>query len=262
MPARNEFGNKTKKKKGRAPSHQNKFAFKHNPSSKKTEKILSMPNIHVCQRCYDKIEWRKKYRKYKPRTQPGKCNECPKRNVKAAYHTICTDCTTGSAKAKEVIRKSREESPELDETTAVLRACAVCVKEIALPDPPGDDDDDDRDYVDAMSRLNLRQKRALERKAAKEQLEREREKKSKGRDDSDNDDHDNDDDDDDNEETRGRGPLDASAEDVSADEDNNSPDYGDDDDDPFLKAIGGADKLLTGEAYQRKLLEQQEEKQQ
>ena len=55
--------NTKKKKKGRAPKHQNTFAFKHNPKSKKTEKILSSPNVGVCKRCYDKIEWRKKYRK-------------------------------------------------------------------------------------------------------------------------------------------------------------------------------------------------------
>jgi len=83
----------TKKKKGgRAPAHQNKFAFRHNPKSKKTEKILNSPNIGLCRRCHDKIEWRKTYRKYKPRTQPGKCNLCQRRNIKAAYHTICGEC--------------------------------------------------------------------------------------------------------------------------------------------------------------------------
>ena len=52
-----------KKKKGRAPKHQNSFAFHHNPKSKKTDKILASANVGVCKRCYDKIEWRKKYRK-------------------------------------------------------------------------------------------------------------------------------------------------------------------------------------------------------
>ena len=52
-----------KKKKGRAPAHQNGFAFRHNPKSKKTEKILASPIVGVCGRCRDKIEWRKKYRK-------------------------------------------------------------------------------------------------------------------------------------------------------------------------------------------------------
>ena len=79
-------------KKSRPPAHQNKFAFTHNPKSKVTKKILELPNRGACQRCYDKIEWRKKYRKYKPLTQPTKCNRCQKRTVKAAYHTICIDC--------------------------------------------------------------------------------------------------------------------------------------------------------------------------
>mmetsp|Transcript_8605 Transcript_8605/g.17902 ORF Transcript_8605/g.17902 Transcript_8605/m.17902 type:complete len:364 (-) Transcript_8605:757-1848(-) len=98
--------NSSKTKKGRAPKHQNTFAFRHNPKSKKTEKILSSPNVGVCRRCHDKIEWRKKYRKYKPRTQPGKCNLCSRKNVMAAYHTICTECA-GSEKAIAAMEKRR-----------------------------------------------------------------------------------------------------------------------------------------------------------
>ena len=96
MPVNNNNNSqqKKKKKKGRAPAHQNTFAFTHNPKSKKTARILDMPIKHVCQRCQDKLEWRKKYRKYKPRTQPGSCNICQqKRVVLAAYHTICEKCT-------------------------------------------------------------------------------------------------------------------------------------------------------------------------
>ena len=246
MPARNEYGNKTKKKKGRAPAHQNNFAFKHNPCSKKTEKILSLPNIHTCQRCCDKIEWRKQYRKYKLRTQPGTCNGCKKRNVKAAYHTICTTCTTECTKAKEVIKEAQQENPESEVT---IRACAVCVKVIALPDP--EEEEEDREHIDAMSRLNLRQRKALERKLAKEQADVE--VKEEGKDEEDEND---------NEEDRPQEGLDPLAEeDLLEDNDVFVPDYGDDEEDPFLKAIGGAGKLLTGEAYQRKLLEQKKEKQ-
>lgn len=54
-----------------APKHQNTFAFKHNPKSKKTERILSLPIRGLCEKCRKQIEWRKKYRKYKPLTQPG-----------------------------------------------------------------------------------------------------------------------------------------------------------------------------------------------
>jgi hypothetical protein len=52
--------------------YQNTFAYKHNNKSKLTAKIISMPNDGVCNRCYEQIEWRKKFRKYKPLTQPKK----------------------------------------------------------------------------------------------------------------------------------------------------------------------------------------------
>ena len=52
--------------------HQNSFAFKHNPKSKKTEVILSRPIQGLCQHCYSVLEWRKQYRKYKPLSAPKK----------------------------------------------------------------------------------------------------------------------------------------------------------------------------------------------
>lgn len=58
-------------KKG-APKYQNRTAFKHNKNSKLTKKILSMPNEGLCTRCYEIIEWKKKYRKYKPLSAPKK----------------------------------------------------------------------------------------------------------------------------------------------------------------------------------------------
>lgn len=54
--------------KGSRGTHNNQYAFRHNPNSKKTEKILNSPNEGVCQDCWEGIEWRKKYRKYKPLT--------------------------------------------------------------------------------------------------------------------------------------------------------------------------------------------------
>ncbi|CAN0006873.1 unnamed protein product, partial [Phaeothamnion confervicola] len=82
----------------RKPKHQNEFAFRHNPKSKKTLKILAMPNEGLCRRCHAKVEWRKKYRKYKPLKNPASCNECRQKTVRAAYHTKCGPC----AKAKRV----------------------------------------------------------------------------------------------------------------------------------------------------------------
>lgn len=247
--------NSKKKKKGRPPAHQNKFAFKHNPKSKTTAKILSSPNVHVCRRCHEKIEWRKQYRKYKPLTQPSTCNGCKKRNVLAAYHTICESCTRTSDKAKEIIaaaiaaettatpdttKGEGDEVPGEQEVTMhqpKLRACAMCVKEIALPDS---DDEDGADLADDLGRIRLRERRTLERKQLREEKEARRAARAAREDNKEGDDNSEDDDDDN-------------------DDDINLQDLGDDDDedDPFLKAVGGADKLLTGKAYQEKLLAEQ-----
>jgi hypothetical protein len=232
-----------KKNKKRTPKYQNKFAFEHNLKSKKTAIILASPITHFCRRCHDKIEWRKQYRKYKPLTQPAKCNGCNKRNVLAAYHTICTACTTDSVKAKEILKdklgtttplksseEAVEEQPE-ERFPKTKRVCAMCVKEIALPDPLNAEEE----LIQETGRIQLRQRKALERR-----LERVNSRPSKNT------------------------TINTTVEEDNEDESSvdSYPDVADhaaDDDDeldPFLQAVGGADKLLTGEAYQQKLLAQ------
>lgn len=213
-----------KKKKGRAPAHQNTFAFSHNPKSKKTAEILSAPIERCCRRCYDKLEWRKRYRKYKPRTVPGKCNLCEKRNVSAAYHTICRACTKESAKAQELLAEFNSDNTSEPYT----RVCAICVKEPALPD----EESDIEGVVDPSTtggRMKLRHVRSLERQRERQALPR-----------------------------HPAPPMEEEGLRSSAYEASEEPDETDTDDDPFLMAVGGADQLLTGEAYQRKLLQEQE----
>jgi len=82
-------GNTSKKK---APAHQNSYAFKHNPNSILTEKILSIPNEGLCDRCSEIIEWKKKYRKYKPLTTPAKCTHCEEKKITRSYHLLCATC--------------------------------------------------------------------------------------------------------------------------------------------------------------------------
>lgn len=83
--------------KGR-PKHQNKTAWKANAGVKKKEKELGgklhpYPEISgVCPRCKAKIEWRRKYGKYKALVEPTKCNQCSKRAVRQAYHALCSAC--------------------------------------------------------------------------------------------------------------------------------------------------------------------------
>lgn len=298
MPQRNNApGGCSKKKKGRAPKHQNSFAFRHNPKSKKTEKILSSPILGVCRRCYDKIEWRKQYRKYKPRTQLGKCNLCCQKNIKAAYHTICTNCA-GSDRAIDDMEKRRgggtssnadaaqppsdkdaelmtaetnEEEEEPDQTAIKrarrrLRVCAICTSEPALSKHSyGDGEDEDlieeihltedkiEDGVhDDGKKLTLREIKSLERKIEKLQLEMKERRKAR---DTKEGEEEEDEDSDDDEEDSSDGENGEEVDSVQLD-DADAADDDDDANDPFLLAIGGKDKLLVGEEYQKMLLAQ------
>ena len=74
------------------PAHANRHAFRHNPGSKLTQKIIASPINDLCPPCHAVLEWRKKYRKYKPLTVAKKCVRCQQKAVKEAYHVICTPC--------------------------------------------------------------------------------------------------------------------------------------------------------------------------
>lgn len=47
---------------------------------------MGIPNVGLCQRCHDIIEWRKKFRKYKPIKNLTKCACCGEKKVRSAYH--------------------------------------------------------------------------------------------------------------------------------------------------------------------------------
>ncbi len=74
------------------PKYANSYAFHHNPASKLTAHILSLPINDLCPSCVGVIEWRKRYRKYKPLTVVKKCTACGEKKIKEAYHVICSQC--------------------------------------------------------------------------------------------------------------------------------------------------------------------------
>lgn len=84
--------------KSRAQAHCNRFAFRHNKNSKLSKTIQLVGTAGLCASCARKVEWRKKYRQYKPLSAPRMCNGCRQRCVFAAYHTLCVSC----AKARGV----------------------------------------------------------------------------------------------------------------------------------------------------------------
>lgn len=95
----------------RPQKHKNKTTFKNNlhDTSHHTKFINSIQVSDVCVRCKEIIEWKIKYKKYKPLTQPRKCVKCEQKTVKSAYHVMCLDCgrklgvCTKCCQAKEVV---------------------------------------------------------------------------------------------------------------------------------------------------------------
>lgn len=83
-------------KKSGPPTHPNRFAFTHNRNSRLTKIILALPINGLCTDCREVIEWRKRFRKYKPLTVPKRCVRCGERAVKDAYHVICKSCAVAS----------------------------------------------------------------------------------------------------------------------------------------------------------------------
>ncbi|KAH9676811.1 hypothetical protein KPL70_019288 [Citrus sinensis] len=78
-----------------APKHQNRYAWKPKAGQKINErevggKLRPYPEITgVCPRCKDQIDWKRRYGKYKPLSEPAKCQRCTKRAVRQAYHNLC-----------------------------------------------------------------------------------------------------------------------------------------------------------------------------
>jgi hypothetical protein len=269
---------KPKKPKGRQPAHQNATAWKHNPKSKKTAKILSSPISGVCRRCRDKLEWRKRYRKYKPRTTVGACNLCSQKRVYAAYHTICEPCSLGGAdKVGRLLRALKSagggdgggtSSTDEEQGRTRRQICCICVDEPALPNHAGD-----RSFDDAQAEalppssscsshpLRLREVKARERQAVRRRAAGATAPNKGGSGDRQvsNGDEGDDDEDDDGGDAVGDDGASDSDESGAQDDDGNEHDEGadsdDEDDDPFLKAVGGRDNLLVGEAYQQRMLE-------
>ncbi|XXQ30127.1 hypothetical protein PBTT_00582 [Plasmodiophora brassicae] len=77
---------------GKGPAHLNKVAFKHNDNSGLSKLIMAIPIRGVCARCYDIIEWKKTFRKYKPLQKARRCDSCRADSVTAAYMVICDPC--------------------------------------------------------------------------------------------------------------------------------------------------------------------------
>jgi len=80
----------------RPQKYKNATAFKNTKydTSQRTKGIINTTQDGLCERCKEKIEWKIKYKKYKPLTQPATCVRCHQKTVKKAYYTVCQPCAT------------------------------------------------------------------------------------------------------------------------------------------------------------------------
>ncbi|XP_059616544.1 uncharacterized protein C9orf85 homolog [Phlebotomus argentipes] len=78
----------------RPQKYKNHTAFRNDLHDKTpvTKFINSLQVSEVCEHCRGVIEWKIKYKKYKPLSQPKTCIKCGNRCVKKAYHVMCREC--------------------------------------------------------------------------------------------------------------------------------------------------------------------------
>lgn len=81
--------------RSRGQKHQNAVAYKNDKYGATVQVKMAKSKVHdgLCQHCKDVLEWKVKYNKYKPLTQPRKCVKCTQKNIKDAYHVVCKPCS-------------------------------------------------------------------------------------------------------------------------------------------------------------------------
>ncbi|GBM86611.1 Uncharacterized protein C9orf85 [Araneus ventricosus] len=79
----------------RPQKHKNVTQFENDKYNKNklSERLNNMQFTSLCAKCESIIQWKVKYKKYKPLTVPAKCVKCEEKNVKSAYHIVCSNCS-------------------------------------------------------------------------------------------------------------------------------------------------------------------------
>ncbi|KAJ4707261.1 Small acidic-like protein [Melia azedarach] len=117
------------------PKHQNSYAWKANAGTKINErevggKLRPFSEITgVCPRCKEQIDWKRRYGKYKPLSEPAKCQRCSKRAVRQAYHSLCPGCAKEqNVCAKCCCRVDRVIGRDLAEVEAEQKMLELAIK--------------------------------------------------------------------------------------------------------------------------------------
>jgi len=105
--------------RSRSQKYKNQHSFKNDmhDTSGKTKMINSLnPGEGLCDRCKGIIEWKIKYKKYKPLTKPATCVRCKEKTVKRAYHIVCQPCAQQAGVCAKCNTKQEVEQPGMNDT--------------------------------------------------------------------------------------------------------------------------------------------------
>ena len=131
-------------------THKNKTAWvahKHQDGLKITDEMVQEIGWldHCCEKCCDVLAWRRKYAKYKPLSQAGKCNRCQAKEVRRPYHSLCQPCASQTSQ------------------------CAKCQQPYAIPQEVLDREAKMKYIKSKLGLLPERYRRSAERKLEKEE---------------------------------------------------------------------------------------------
>jgi len=103
----------------RPQKYKNSKVFKNDmhDSSDKTKALNALDIRGCCPRCKEVIQWKIKYKKYKPLTVYKKCVSCAQKNVKRAYYIYCDECIKRLKKCGKC-GQADDHEPELGKTEA------------------------------------------------------------------------------------------------------------------------------------------------
>lgn len=107
--------------RNRPQKHQNRTSFKNtlHDTSHRTKTINSLQVGGVCARCKEVIEWKIKFKKYKPLTQPKKCVKCEQKTVRHAYHVMCLECGKNFQSCTKCLQTKELIAPPVDKSEQV-----------------------------------------------------------------------------------------------------------------------------------------------
>lgn len=144
--------------RSRGQKHQNTTAFKNDKYGATTQVKKANSKIHdgLCQHCKGVLEWKVKYNKYKPLTQPRKCVKCSQKTIRDAYHIICKPCSLQQeicckcGKKEEIVIpvNSHLEQNEQEVDEQRKKGCRRRKTDMDGLDSDDDYDDDEDDFDD------------------------------------------------------------------------------------------------------------------